>query len=96
MIALNCAWNELSKRLPIYNTENFNNYGVSMAEPLNWIVSLILIFFVILAIVIAVRCNPKNTFWYGLLAFLFSEIYLIQFAIRKFLIREKNYCVGVW
>ena len=38
------------------------------------------------------NCNPNNKFGYGLLAFFFGDIYLLQWAIRKFLIGEKGYC----
>jgi len=59
-------------------------------------VSLFVLFIVILAIVLAIRCNPDNKIAYGIIAFLFSEIYLIQFFIRKYLIKEKNYCTAIF
>jgi hypothetical protein len=59
-------------------------------------VALFVLFIVILAIILAVRCNPDNKLAYGIIAFLFSEIYLIQFFIRKYLIQEKNYCSAVF
>lgn len=49
---------------------------------------------VLIATIIAIRCNPKNYF-IPLLAILFPEIYLIQFAVRKYLINDKRYCVGL-
>ena len=47
----------------------------------------------IVAAVIATRCNPDNKLGYGLLAFIFPEIYLIQWAIRKYLMKENEYCM---
>jgi len=59
-------------------------------------VALFILFIAILAIILAVRCNPNNKLAYGIIAFLFSEIYLIQFFIRKYLIKEKNYCSAIF
>ena len=89
MIIMNCIMNPKIGKKPIYETFIVKNPAI------NWIVSLIIIALVITAILIAVRCNPSNKFAYRLIAFLFSEIYLIQFVIRKYLLKEKNYCVGI-
>ncbi len=50
---------------------------------------------VIMAVSIAVRCNPMNSIFYGFVAFLFSEIYLLQFAIRKYILHTPGYCGGM-
>jgi hypothetical protein len=96
MILLNCAFNKKIGKKPIYETfdnfigsENVKGFG-------GLIISLFLIFIVILAIIIAVRCNPDNQLAYAFIALLFSEIYLIQFFIRKYIIQEKNYCKGIF
>lgn len=95
MLLLNCAFNKEIGKVPMY--ENFDNLmtidNVSIGGLL---IALFVIFIVILAIVLAVRCNPNNQFAYALIAFLFSEIYLIQFFIRKYIIKEKNYCKGIF
>jgi hypothetical protein len=44
------------------------------------------------AVVIATRCNPNEKWGYGILAFLFPEIYLIQWGIRKYIVKEATYC----
>ena len=52
----------------------------------------------ILAIVLSLQCNKPgsaNRFWPILGAVLFPEIYLIQFAVRKYLIKESGYCPAV-
>ena len=70
-------------------------------EPPSLIVSSISIVFFILAVVFAVvpavlvarQCNPEFKVRYGILAFFFSDIYIFQWAIRKFVINEPEYCM---
>ena len=64
------------------------------------LVSAINIVFFILAVVLAVvpavliarQCNPEFKIRYGILAFLFSDIYIFQWAVRKFIMNEPGYC----
>ena len=44
------------------------------------------------AVLVAINCNKKNQIGYGILAFLVSDIYLLQWAIKKFIIKYPNYC----
>jgi hypothetical protein len=44
------------------------------------------------AVVIGVKCNPKSPVIMGIIAFFFDRIYLFQHVVRKYLMREKNYC----
>ncbi len=94
MIIMNCAFNKEIGKVPIYET--FDNYLSNTRGIGGLFISIFIIFIVILAIIIAVRCNPDNQFAYAFIAFLFSEIYLIQFFIRKYIIQEKNYCKGIF
>jgi len=96
MILLNCAFNKKIGKKPIYETfDNFlTNEGTRGMGGI--LIALFIIFVVVLAVIIAVRCNPNNQFAYALIAFLFSEIYLIQFFIRKYIIKEKDYCKGIF
>ena len=65
------------------------------------IVNAINVVFFILAVVLAVvpavliarQCNPEFKVRYGILAFFFSDIYIFQWAIRKFVINEPEYCM---
>ena len=60
---------------------------------IGWILMLIgILFAVIPAILIARQCNPELKVRYGILAFFFADIYIFQWAIRKFLLHEKDYC----
>ena len=44
---------------------------------------------------LAYKCNPKSPFVMTLVGFFFSEIYMFQFLLRKFVIKEKGYCAGL-
>ena len=46
----------------------------------------------VIAVQIAARCNPNNPVGYGLLAVLFPEIYMLQFLIRKYVMKTPGYC----
>ena len=96
MILLNCAFNKKIGKVPMYET--FGNMDPSsfFRGIGGFFVALFILFIAILAIVLAVRCNPDNKLVFGIIAFLFSEIYLIQFFIRKYLIKEKNYCSAIF
>ena len=60
---------------------------------LGWIILIIgILFAAIPAILIARQCNPALKVRYGILAFFFSDIYIFQWAIRKFLLHEPEYC----
>ena len=44
------------------------------------------------AVLGAVDCNKNNKLLYGTLAFLFSDVYLLQWSIKKFILNKANYC----
>lgn len=59
------------------------------------VISFIYLFIWILAIVMSLQCNPAgaaNRIWPILGAIFFPEIYLVQFAVRRYLIKEAGYC----
>ena len=82
-----------------YNQDKFgnNNNGPhlnSLTVP-EYIGGFILLVICIFAVITAVKCNPNNKFWMGLLAAIFSEIlFIIQFAIKKYALKDPNYCKG--
>ena len=47
------------------------------------------------AVVIAVKCNPRSPVIMGIVAFFFDRIYIFQHVVRKYLMREKNYCKNI-
>jgi len=54
---------------------------------------IILILAVVPAILVSQQCNPTNKVGYGILAFLFADIYLFQWSIRKFVMNTPDYCL---
>ena len=55
-------------------------------------ISILLLFTVVPAILIAINCNPTQKILYGIVAFFFGDIYLLQWSIRKFILNDTNYC----
>lgn len=45
-----------------------------------------------LAVILAVYCNPDRRLLLGLVALVVPEIYLLQFGVRKYLLKEPGYC----
>ena len=80
--------------------EGFKSNEDKKEQP-SLIVNAINVVFFILAVVLAVvpavliarQCNPEFKVRYGILAFFFSDIYIFQWAIRKFVINEPEYCM---
>jgi hypothetical protein len=54
-------------------------YIVGVAQ---WILAAIGLLVLVFAVYIALRCNPRQRFLRGLMAFLFPEVYLIQHGVR--------------
>lgn len=59
---------------------------------IGWVGAFLLIINIIPAFLLAINCNPEHKIFYGILALLFSDVYLFQWAVRKFILKEKNYC----
>ena len=53
---------------------------------------LLLIITTVPAVLVATNCNKNNPIGYGILAFIFSDIYLLQWSIKKFVLKYPNYC----
>tara|TARA_B100001093_G_scaffold519675_2_gene609791 strand:- start:1060 stop:1356 length:297 start_codon:yes stop_codon:yes gene_type:complete len=53
---------------------------------------LLLLVTTIPAVLVAINCNKDRPILFGILAFLFSDIYLLQWAIKKFVIKYPDYC----
>ena len=45
------------------------------------------------AVLVATNCNKDSPALYGIIAFLFSDIYLLQWSIKKFVLKYPDYCV---
>ena len=46
----------------------------------------------IFAVVLAVHCNKDNKFLMGVVALLFPQVYLVQYGVRRYFLKESNYC----
>jgi hypothetical protein len=55
--------------------------------------ALLLLITTIPAVLVSINCNKEKPILYGILAFIFSDIYLLQWSIKKFIIRYPNYCL---
>jgi hypothetical protein len=55
-------------------------------------IGLLLLFTTIPAVLVAINCNKNSKLLYGSIGFVFSDVYLIQWSIKKFILKHKNYC----
>ena len=53
---------------------------------------IILLVTTIPAVLVATNCNKDYKALYGILAFLFSDIYLLQWSLKKFVLKYPDYC----
>tara|TARA_Y100001936_G_C15575580_1_gene409385 strand:+ start:255 stop:551 length:297 start_codon:yes stop_codon:yes gene_type:complete len=53
---------------------------------------IILLVTTIPAVLVATNCNKDSRVLYGILAFIFSDIYLLQWSIKKFVLKYPDYC----
>ena len=75
------------------NAEDKKGKSSVVISVLGWLFLLINIVLVVVpAILIARQCNPELKIRYSILAFFFADIYIFQWAVRKFIIHEPNYC----
>ena len=59
---------------------------------LGWIFAVLVCLNAIPAVLVAVNCHTKNPIIPGIIALIFSDLYLIQWSLRKFILKENNYC----
>jgi len=88
------------------NKDKFTNANATANSNINGKLSelnsfgtiMIIIFIVICtlpSVVIAIKCNTKSPIIMGVIAFFFDRIYLFQHVVRKYLMKEKNYCNNI-
>lgn len=83
-----------NNRKIINNVLNSNNVSATLNNNIYILtfISILLFFTTLPAVLVSINCNPNNKIGYGVLAFIFSDIYLIQWSIKKFIIKKDNYC----
>ena len=82
-------------RNPAGNNLVFNNSNSTIGCSSTILIIILIIICTLPAIVIAIKCNPKSPVIMGIIAFFFDRIYLFQHVVRKYLMREKNYCKNI-
>ena len=81
------------------NYESFKNYlkgdfSLLVQDNMYNIIytTLLILVMTIPAVLVSINCNSKQPIRYGILAFLFSDIYLLQWSIKKFIMKYPDYC----
>ena len=94
MVVLSSAIIILNNSKVLDNFKNMENRGTLIKNNVFILIyiSLLLLVTALPAVLVAVNCNKENKLMYGLLAFLFSDIYLLQWAIKKFILNIPGYC----
>ena len=54
--------------------------------------AIILLINTIPAVLVAFNCNKNDKIKYSILAFIFADLYLLQWAFKKFILKRPNYC----
>ena len=86
----------LSNNNKVINNVINNNNNIE-SQIYNNIYIILFISFILLcttmpAVLVATNCNPNNKILYGIIGFFFSDLYLIQWSIKKFILKQANYC----
>jgi hypothetical protein len=78
------------------NKENFKNKNnkksiLKTVWKIFYTITLLILMWVP-AILISQQCNPNNKVGYGILAFLFPDMYIFQWSLKKFHRKVDGYC----
>ena len=94
MVVLSSTILLLNNSTVLHNINNINNHAKMLSNNVFIIIymSMLLIVTALPAVMVSINCNPNNKVLYGILAFLFSDLYLVQWAIKKFILKKDNYC----
>ena len=94
MVLFSAALILLNNRSVVSNFIDFNDVDKTIDNNIFIIfyVSVLLLMATIPAVLVAINCNKNNKILYGILAFFFSDIYLVQWSIKKFILKHQGYC----
>ena len=87
--------NNMSPKIDTFqNEKNILQKNSKYIAPftIGWVSAILVCLNAIPAILVAINCNKEKPILYGIFALIFSDLYLIQWAVRKFIFKEKNYC----
>jgi len=94
MVLISTVLIVLNNEKLLQNYVNIKNYDKTLHNNIYILiyVAVMLLFTTVPAVLVSVNCNPGNKLLYGIIAFFFSDIYLLQWAIRKFVLKSNYYC----
>ena len=93
MVLFSTAILLLNNSTIINNINNINNKTKFINNNVFILIylTILLIVTALPAVLVAINCNPDNKLMYGCTALFFSDLYLLQWAIKKFILKY-NYC----
>ena len=91
MVVLSTSILLLNNSTVINNFINLKNNAKMLSNNVYIMIylTMLLVVTALPAVMVAINCNPDNQILFGLIAFLFSDIYLLQWAIKKFILKMK-------
>lgn len=94
MVLFSTALVLLNNKSVVSNFIDFNDVDKTINNNIFIIfyVSVILFMTTIPAVLVAINCNKDSKLLYGVIAFFFSDIYLVQWSIKKFILKHQGYC----
>ena len=95
MVVLSTSILLLNNSTIINNIENTENKFRLLTNNafIIFYMTLLLIVTALPAVLVAINCNKDYKVMYGIFAFFFSDIYLLNWAIKKFILKTPKYCV---
>jgi hypothetical protein len=96
MSVLTLAILNLARKKTIESFKTFleGNHDKILRDNLYTMIYMIILILIttIPAVLVATNCNKDSKVLYGILGFLFSDIYLLQWSIKKFVLKYPEYC----
>jgi|TARA_B110000285_G_C15084982_1_gene595662 hypothetical protein len=94
MVVLSTSILLLNNSTVLDNIKNINNKAKMLSNNVFIMIYMTMLLMVtaLPAVMVAINCNPDNKVLFGLLSFFFSDIYLLQWAVKKFILKKENYC----
>lgn len=94
MVVLSTSILLLNNSTVLDSIKNINNKAKMLSNNIFIMIymTMLLIVTALPAVMVSINCNPDNKVLFGLIAFLFSDIYLLQWAVKKFILKRENYC----
>jgi hypothetical protein len=94
MVVLSTSILLLNNSTVLDSIKNINNKAKMLSNNVFIMIYMTMLLMVtaLPAVMVAINCNPDNKVLFGLISFLFSDIYLLQWAVKKFILKKENYC----